>query len=83
MSIATHVALALTIAGGVIIGGNRDPSKIKSGVNLRHIGAVIFLIVFIQTVLVTVYLWMNQSGIMKHRQTVSAFSCSDGGDRLL
>lgn len=71
MGILVHVALALSIAGGVDVGDDDSPSKVKSGVNLRHIGVALFIVDFILTVLVALYLWINRLRVAKHRRTVS------------
>lgn len=71
MTLAIHVALGLTIAGGVMVGTNTDPGKVKNGINLRHIGVILFVVEFILIILVTLYLWMNKDRVLKHRRTVS------------
>ena len=73
MHILSHVALALTIVGGVTIGDNQaqdNVDKINQGNKYRHIGVVLFAVQMGLTVLVTSYMWSNIRSIMMHRRTV-------------
>ena len=62
----------------VILGTNeaRTPTpdvvnQINRGIKLRHIGVVLFIVQYVLTVVVTVYLWAGQESILKQRRRVS------------
>ena len=82
MGLVTHVALGLTIGGGVMTGTNATPDdkgqldktqldKVHTGINLKHIGAFLFLAAYASIVCATTFLWSNKGRIMKYRRTVS------------
>lgn len=76
LGLLSHVAIALTIAGGVEIGegqssdGSIDTGKIKSGSNLKHIGVIMFVVQIVFTIAITLYMWSNSQRIMFHRRTL-------------
>ncbi|PSS08894.1 hypothetical protein PHLCEN_2v3384 [Hermanssonia centrifuga] len=70
VKIASTVALALAISGGVAAASDTELSKINNGLKMRHIGVIIFAIVLLLITLVHVYYWMNKERIMKHRRNL-------------
>lgn len=54
MSLVIHVALGISIAGGVIVDEDKDLNEIQTAINLRHIGAIMFLVQFIFIAVLTV-----------------------------
>jgi len=73
MKLLSHVALALTIAGGVKVGTNETPDgvdDINSGIKLRRIGVVLFVIQLAATMAITVVFWGKGTRILKHRRTL-------------
>ena len=54
-----------------MIANNTESNKINNGINLRHIGVIIFLAVLVLIAVITTYLWINKYRVLKHRQTVS------------
>ena len=71
MHLAAHVALILTIIGGIETGSSHSINTINTGITLRHVGVILFLVVFVLIVLVTAFLWANKRRILMHRRTVS------------
>ena len=70
MFVVGHVALVLTIVGGVML-GNKNINSINTGITLRHIGAITFLVLLSVVVLLTGHFWTKKERILKHRQTAS------------
>ncbi|CAL1702531.1 unnamed protein product [Somion occarium] len=63
------VALALVIAGGIkLANADNDISKLNSASTLRHVGAILFLVLFIFLALLHLYYWAQRDRIMEHRR---------------
>ncbi|KZT06263.1 uncharacterized protein LAESUDRAFT_653709 [Laetiporus sulphureus 93-53] len=68
MSLLGTVALALAIAGGVTAGQATTESSLTQGTNLRHIGDILFVVLFGLICLMLGYCWMNRERILKFRR---------------
>lgn len=66
MGVLGTVGLVLTISGGTQETAT-DPSK---GSSLRHIGVILYGVLYGLIVLVHLYFWSNKSQIMAHRRSV-------------
>lgn len=76
MHVLCHGALAMTIAGGVIIGSDQataaeNVDKINGAIKIRHIGVILFVVQYVLTASVTGYFWQNKHIILKNRRMVS------------
>ncbi|OCH92728.1 hypothetical protein OBBRIDRAFT_750980 [Obba rivulosa] len=62
------VALVLTIIGGVKAGDAKSASDISSGLKFRHIGVVLFGVLYALLFLAHGFCWANSGRLMKHRR---------------
>ncbi|KAH8086652.1 hypothetical protein BXZ70DRAFT_550816 [Cristinia sonorae] len=62
------VALALAIAGGSILGSADSQSSVNTGTTLRHVGVILFVVLFVGLVLMHGYLYLSFSRILTHRR---------------
>jgi len=53
-------------------GTAKTESALNSGDNIRHIGAILFAVLFGLVFLVHVFCWSNRSRILRHRRTLLA-----------
>ncbi|CAL1696173.1 unnamed protein product [Somion occarium] len=66
-------SLALTIVGGTkIANADGDESKLNSGATLRHVGAILFLVLYILLFFVHGFYWTQKHKIMKYRRKLLA-----------
>ncbi|TCD68835.1 hypothetical protein EIP91_009702 [Steccherinum ochraceum] len=72
LGILSTVALILTVVGGVNLGNAKTQKDVDSATNFRHIGAVLFGILYALVALTHGYLWSLKDRIMKHRRTLLA-----------
>lgn len=76
MNVLGHVALALAITGGVKVAENSTKpdqvDSINSGIKLRHIGVILFLVQWLMICATVVHFVSNKFMILKHRRTVRA-----------
>ncbi|KAI0932666.1 hypothetical protein AcW1_000277 [Taiwanofungus camphoratus] len=72
MGLVGVVALALTIAGGVTAGNATTESSLNSGTKLRHIGVILFAIVYGFILVVHIFCWSNKNQILRYRRTLLA-----------
>ena len=71
MGILSTVALILTIVGGTDLGNAKNQNDVNSAVSKRHIGVILFLVLFILITLIHGFLWTRENELMRHRRTVS------------
>lgn len=76
MGILNSIALILTIVGGIDLGNAKDQSDVDSASKKRHIGVILFLVLFILIALIHGLLWSREKELMRHRRTVSSRKCS-------
>lgn len=71
LSIVSIVGIILIIVGGsnTASAGN-DISKLNSAANLRHVGSILFVVLFTFLTLVHLYFWANRDMILQHRRKV-------------
>lgn len=72
MGLLGIVALALTIAGGVKAGTATTEANMNSGTNLRHIGVILFAVLFGLVFLMHLFCWSNRERLMRYRRTLLA-----------
>ena len=66
------VALVLSIIGGTNAGNATSLDDLHTATNLRHIGAILFVVVFGGVAIMTSYAWLNHDRILQYRRRVSA-----------
>ncbi|KAK7694240.1 hypothetical protein QCA50_001420 [Cerrena zonata] len=63
------IALALSITGGTqLANADGDQSKLDSASKLRHIGAILFLVLYVLVVIMHGIFWIRRHEIMKNRR---------------
>ncbi len=70
LGLLSTIALALSVAGAVNAGDAKTQDDLNGGTNLRHAGAILFLILYLLIVAMHMYYWANKDRIMKHRRRV-------------
>ena len=70
LGILSTVALILTIVGGVNLANAKTPDDVNSGTKFRHIGVILFLVLYILLALLHVFFWTRAHSLMLHRRTV-------------
>lgn len=74
LGVLNSVALALFVIGGVKLGNAKSEDDVHSALNYRHIGAVLFLVLYLFVALVHGYFWLRIGSLMKHRRRVSTIN---------
>lgn len=69
LGLLATIALALSIYGGTEASSSSQSSQ-KSSNQLRQIGAILFLVLYVLLVGVHVFCWMRSSLLMKNRRTL-------------
>jgi hypothetical protein len=69
------VGLALSIYGGSNA-GSTDPDKLKNSNTFRHIGIILFAVLYVLIALLHVQYWFHLESLMKSRRTVSISTIS-------
>ena len=72
MGVIATVALALAIAGGVELGSATKQSDVNQGNTLRHVGAILFVVLYGLIILMHGYFYLEFDNIRKHRRNVSS-----------
>ncbi|GBE78458.1 predicted protein [Sparassis crispa] len=72
MGLLGTLALVLSIIGGVKMGVAKTESDLHSASTLRHVGSILFLVLFVATFFVHVFLWNNRGRILKYRRQLLA-----------
>jgi len=70
LGILATVSLVLTIVGGVNIGNAKTQDDLNTAATYRHVGALLFLALFIAVALVHFLLWTRKHKIMPHRRVL-------------
>lgn len=70
LGLLSIIALALTVAGGAIVGSAKTEDRVDTGNNLRHIGIILFAVQYVLIVVMHGYFWGHKEQIMRHRRTV-------------
>jgi len=70
LGILASVALILTIVGGVDVGNAKTQDDLNTGTKYRHIGVILFLVLFIIVALVHGVLWSLKHKILTHRRVL-------------
>ncbi len=73
LKLTAHGALGLIIVGGVLVGTSKVINTINTGIKLRHVGVIMFIVVLWLTIVVHGIYWSNESRILKQRRKVSFF----------
>ncbi|PCH33292.1 hypothetical protein WOLCODRAFT_135033 [Wolfiporia cocos MD-104 SS10] len=77
MGILGTVALILSIVGGVQESSAKTESALTSAASTRHIGAILFVVLFALIVLLHVLCWANKSRIAPYRRMLlKGISCA-------
>ncbi|KAI8983410.1 hypothetical protein BD414DRAFT_490821 [Trametes punicea] len=66
--LACVIGLVLAVIGGSNIGNASTQQGLNIGNTLRHVGAILFAVVYGATVVLTAYCWTNMSAILKYRK---------------
>ncbi|TCD68818.1 hypothetical protein EIP91_009685 [Steccherinum ochraceum] len=72
LGVLASVALILTVVGGVKLGDAKTQDDVDSGTKYRHIGVILFLMLYIFVVLLHGFFWSLKDKIMMHRRTLLA-----------
>ena len=72
LGLLSTVALALSVAGGIVVGNAKTMVDVNRGTSLRHVGVILFVVLFVLIFFVHVFYWSNKESIMKYRQKVRA-----------
>ncbi|THH23225.1 hypothetical protein EUX98_g7955 [Antrodiella citrinella] len=71
------VSVALSTFGGVKAGTAKNQDDLNSGENLRHIGGILYLVLYACLVLIHVWFWTQKRRILKYRRMLLAgISCA-------
>lgn len=76
------VGLILTIVGGTDASDATSLSDINDANNLRHIGTILFVVVFVGVVAMTGFCWLNRGSVAVYRYRVSPFLYVHDRERL-
>ncbi|KAI0351243.1 hypothetical protein OH77DRAFT_1498660 [Trametes cingulata] len=68
MGILGTVALVLAVVGGVKAGNAKSQADLNSGTNFRHIGVILFAVLYAAIVLVTAFCWTHKAQVLKYRR---------------
>lgn len=68
LGLVASIALVLTIVGGTKAGTAKSASDLNSANNLRHIGVIIFVVLFFLVCALTGFFWGNLDMVMKNRR---------------
>ncbi|KAH9927511.1 uncharacterized protein BXZ73DRAFT_90761 [Epithele typhae] len=66
------VALILAIVGGTSAGNPSSASDLSSGTNLRHVGTILYVVVYAGVVLLTAYCFAHRARILRYRRQLLA-----------
>ncbi|THH28280.1 hypothetical protein EUX98_g5907 [Antrodiella citrinella] len=70
LGLLATIAMILTIVGAINLGEAKTDSDVKSAENYRHIGGILYVVLFILVTLAHGFFWSNKSVIMPHRRTL-------------
>ncbi|THH33965.1 hypothetical protein EUX98_g287 [Antrodiella citrinella] len=70
MGILATVAMILTVVGGIDVGEANDQSDLNSATKYRHIGGVLYVILYLLVALAHGFFWSQKEYIMLHRRTL-------------
>jgi len=70
LGLLASVSVILTVIGGVNISNAKTQDDVNGGTNFRHIGAIIFLVLFITIAFIHGLLWTLKHKIMTHRRVL-------------
>lgn len=73
LGILNTVALILVIVGGTNAGNAKKQTDLDNALLYRHIGSILFLVLYGLIVLVHGYLWTRIDSLLKHRRQVSSY----------
>ncbi|KAI1795399.1 hypothetical protein LXA43DRAFT_40422 [Ganoderma leucocontextum] len=62
------VAIILAIVGGTNISSAKNQSDLNSAATLRHVGAILFAVLYAIVVAITTFCWLNRDQILKYRR---------------
>ncbi|TCD65520.1 hypothetical protein EIP91_002528 [Steccherinum ochraceum] len=72
LGILSSVALILTVVGGINLGDAKTQDDVDSATKYRHIGGILFLVLFVLVTLLHGYFWSLKNQILVHRRTLLA-----------
>lgn len=58
-------------------------NKAQHGINIKHVGVILFLIAYLSMLVTTAFLWSNRQRVMRHRRTVSSSRSTVAVDVLI
>lgn len=64
------VALILSIVGGTKAGQATTQNDFNSGLTFRHVGSILFIVLYGLVVLLFGYFWTQKAKILRYRQMV-------------
>lgn len=72
LPLAGTIALILAIVGGINSGTGSTQSSINQGLTLRHVGDIMFAVIFVLVVLLNGLCWANRGSIAYNRRVLLA-----------
>ena len=66
------VALILSTIGGIKAGNAKTQDEVNQAVVFRHVGVILFLVLYGLVVLMHAWFWTQKGKILKYRRTVCA-----------
>lgn len=65
------VAIALLIAGSVLVGNYKSPSSVRHGEGLVKAGNILLVAILAALIMLQAYIWRQRRGISRASMTVS------------
>lgn len=73
LTLLNGAGLFMAIYGGVKAGEATNSDDLNSGTKFRHIGAILFVLLYVFIILVHIFLWINRSKVLIARRQVGNF----------
>ncbi len=68
LQLMSTIAIILAIVGGTNISSAKNQSDLSSAATYRHVGAILFVVLYAIIVAITAFCWLNRSQVLKYRR---------------
>ncbi|KAI1795401.1 hypothetical protein LXA43DRAFT_40844 [Ganoderma leucocontextum] len=68
LHLVSTVAIILAIVGGTNISSAKNQNDLNSAATLRHVGAILFAVLYAIIVAITAFCWLNRDQVLKYRR---------------
>ncbi len=68
LQLLSIVAIVLAIVGGTKISGAKSQSDLNTAATLRHVGAILFAVIYALIAAITAVCWLSREQVLKHRR---------------